>query len=238
MSTSKESTTESPTSDADVIMNRINVTLARSQRLINSWLPPKPNTEEQTQNGAEDSDENFKPMTETGGIGSKAAYPDEGLPNGALQRKKLSSNDKLLEQLIGKKAAQARKKSQQGGKNTGGGGHAAAKPLVERSKLEQRREVESEDEEEGGRAAAFKSRKAGKVQKQTQSNNMDEGPKLDHRANVNGANAGWKLMQEKGSSLPVDSESDERPAKRKRSRYLDEVLARKANKKRRRKDQS
>ena len=40
------------TSEADVIFNRANVALAKSQRLIASWLPPR--TEEELRNAKSD----------------------------------------------------------------------------------------------------------------------------------------------------------------------------------------
>ena len=217
MSTSKDSTMESATTgDADVIMNRINVALARSQRLINSWLPPKPANE--AESNAQDSDEDFKSMTEIGGIGSKAAFADEGLPEGAFQRKKLSSNDKLLEQLLGKKAAQARKKSQEAGKGMGNSRHAAPKPLVSRPKHE-------ESEDEGGRVAAFQSKK----RKQKRPERAGDAEQTTNGFDGDSVGAGdvQGLMQDKKSS----SEPDERPTKKKTTSYLDEVLAQKANKK-------
>ena len=55
-------------SEADIIFNRANVALARSQRLIQSWLPPKTaeelantKTEEQLQ---KDDEAMFKPTPE------------------------------------------------------------------------------------------------------------------------------------------------------------------------------
>jgi hypothetical protein len=39
--------TKDALSQADIIFNRTNVALARSQRLIQSWLPPKPQAEDQ-----------------------------------------------------------------------------------------------------------------------------------------------------------------------------------------------
>ncbi|KAI7515220.1 hypothetical protein KC316_g21563, partial [Hortaea werneckii] len=67
-------------SEADVILNRTNVALARSQRLIQSWLPPKPSEESAATQltPAEDDEEDFKGLDETAGIGSKRKAEDEG----------------------------------------------------------------------------------------------------------------------------------------------------------------
>lgn len=40
--------------DADVILNRTNVALARSQRLVASWLPPKTAAEESATSKSEE----------------------------------------------------------------------------------------------------------------------------------------------------------------------------------------
>ncbi|KAK2760319.1 hypothetical protein FQN54_002387 [Arachnomyces sp. PD_36] len=95
MSTSKE--------EADVIFNRANVSLARSQRLIASWLPPvtaeelantKP--EEQLQ---KEEDEIFTAVPEKLGLG--APLPKKAA-DGSWERTELSSNDKLRKQLLGR----------------------------------------------------------------------------------------------------------------------------------------
>lgn len=55
-------------SDADVIFNRANVALARSQRLVQSWLPPKPAQDvDQSKTAQEllkEDEELFKPTPE------------------------------------------------------------------------------------------------------------------------------------------------------------------------------
>lgn len=60
--------TDNTPSEADIIFNRTNVALARSQRLIQSWLPPK--TAEETANAKteeelrKEDEELFKPAPE------------------------------------------------------------------------------------------------------------------------------------------------------------------------------
>ncbi|EAS29801.3 uncharacterized protein CIMG_08547 [Coccidioides immitis RS] len=93
----------SSTTEADVIFNRASVALARSQRLIASWLPPKTQeeiahekTEEELQR---EEDEIFTPVPEKLGLGAP-------LPNsqsdGCRNRAELNSNDKLRKQLLGR----------------------------------------------------------------------------------------------------------------------------------------
>ncbi|WEW59396.1 hypothetical protein PRK78_004867 [Emydomyces testavorans] len=90
-------------SEAEVIFNRANVALARSQRLIASWLPPK-TPEEKANEKTEDElqreeDEIFTPVPEKLGLG--APLP-KSQADGSWNRLELSSNDKLRKQLLGR----------------------------------------------------------------------------------------------------------------------------------------
>lgn len=211
-----------PQQQADIILNRANVALARSQRLIQSWLPAKSAAEESPIQVDEGGD--FNGMTEVGGIGSKTAFADDGLPDGSLQRQKLSSNDKLLEQLLGKKAAQAHKKAQ--GKSLSTSKHAAPKPLQSKPKPIKRAVESDEEEEEEGRAASFKSRKMKHVRPERPS----ETALIED-----------KVEQESGKAERATEEGDEGPRpqqiqdsaypRKKPASYLDELLSSKKSKK-------
>ncbi|OJJ84866.1 DUF3245 domain-containing protein [Aspergillus glaucus CBS 516.65] len=91
-------------SSTDIILNRANVALARSQRLVASWLPPQ-TTEEQTSNTKseeelrKEEDEIFTAVPETLGVG--APLPSK-LPDGSWNRAELDSNDALRRQLLGR----------------------------------------------------------------------------------------------------------------------------------------
>lgn len=227
--------TKETLAQADIILNRTNVALARSQRLIASWLPPKDAAEPQTsaqQN--DDEDEDFRGDSEIGGIGSAAQRDDSGLPDGAFKRRKLGANDKLLESLLGKKAANAhRKAQQQGGRGSAGLAQSASKPL---SKEQPRRQPveEDSDEDEGGRAAAFKSRKGKAKQPAAPTQDADG----DDDA-VPGAGAeelaGQALHTE---PKPVASQPSPMAGKKRPASYLDELLAQKASKKSKKKKKS
>lgn len=218
---------DSPMADqlsaADVFLNRQNVILARSQRLIQSWLPPAPSStvEQGTSQQHHDDGADFEGEDELAGIGSKRKAEDEGLPDGAFKRKKLASNDKLLEQLLGKKAANARKKTQEAER---GAKHAAPKPLAARPKVE--KTAEESDEEEGGRAAAFKSRKQKATVPPPQAAEVD--------AEDDGAAGEQSGIVEGSSSAALPTPADEAPTPAKKPKtgsYLDEILGQKAAKK-------
>lgn len=219
---------ENNVNEADVVINRLNVALARSQKLINSWLPPRSETEHLTTETL-DEDEEFRSMTEQGGIGSKAAYEDEGLPDGSFARKKLSSNDKLLEQILGKKAAQAKKKSQDVRKIVSPSKHAAPKSLTTRTKQHDTAE-ESDEDDEGGRATAFKSKNYPKrrtnATRKLPTGTSDMDPVDDAERDAIDTRRGAK-----DSTLPPDN----RASKRKPPSYLDELLAQKTKGRKRKK---
>ncbi|KAI7234713.1 hypothetical protein KC330_g4647 [Hortaea werneckii] len=224
-------------SEADVILNRTNVALARSQRLIQSWLPPKPSEESAVTQltPAEDDEEDFKGLDETAGIGSKRKAEDEGLPDGALRRKKLGSNDKLLEQILGKKAAQQKKK-QDASKNSIKASLPAKQMPAQPTKPQQ---PDSEEEEEEGRAAAFKSKKrkanppvARPAEPPVQESGAQE--RTDHEEVMQNDRA----VHDNDPQPANEDTDDERPAKRKTGSYLDELLNQKASKKSKKKNKS
>jgi hypothetical protein len=216
------------TSDPDVIFNRLNIALARSQRVLNSWIPSKSEAKEATHVDDHPEDE-FKSMHEKPGLESKAAYADDDdLPDGAIQRKKLASNDKLLEQLLGSKAAQAKKKSKEPGKSMSASRHTASKQLTTRSKA--LREVDSGEDEEGGRAAAFKSKQTKYHRKSSNPDTTIEDERLDVQVDSEQVTA-TKNHKDDESSPGVPSNTPQSSSKRKPTSYLDEMLAQRANKK-------
>ncbi|TKA78815.1 hypothetical protein B0A55_02248 [Friedmanniomyces simplex] len=201
---------------ADIILNRQSVALARSRRLVQSWLPSKTTTGEEDvetrtqQPAAEDDD--FDGMTELQGVGSKRKAEDEGVLDG-LKRKKLSSDDKLLELLLGKEAVRARKKSQEASRY---GGRTAHKGVEKQPRAQQR---DVSDDEEEGRASSFKSRKT----------NVKPAPTANEPKLV----VPEEEDESARSQLPPQLAMKETPPpakKRKAGSYLDEILGQKAAK--------
>ncbi|KAK1074062.1 hypothetical protein LTR74_001309 [Friedmanniomyces endolithicus] len=186
-----------------------------------SWLPPKPTTDDaelpDQQPAAEEEDDDWEGMTELQGVGSKRKAEDEGVLDG-LKRKKLSSDNKLLELLLGKKAAQSRRKTLETSRY---GGRAVVKPLEKRATAPQR-DV-SEDEEEG-RAASFKSRKS-----KAKLVSVAPEPELDGQDESIDAEEG---MDAEPRAQPQLAEEESQPPaqKRKAGSYLDEILNQKAAK--------
>ncbi|KAK3114909.1 hypothetical protein LTR53_006283 [Teratosphaeriaceae sp. CCFEE 6253] len=206
---------------ADIILARQSVALARSQRLLQSWLPPK--AEESSTTAAVDDDHDFEGMTELAGVGSKRKAADEGVLDG-LKRRKVGAKDKLLEQLLGKKAAQARVKARE----SAAGSRAGLKPAVGKKPVIKEKNVESEDEEEG-RAASFKSRKAKVVLAPITTSEPE--PKGEGVEGVAGGFAEDVSRLVEAEHQPPRNASPPRAKKQKAGSYLDELLAQKAAKK-------
>jgi len=235
--TTMSAATKDALSQADIIFNRTNVALARSQRLIASWLPPKPESENQeSTQAAADEDEDFRGDSEIGGIGSRAQKDDSGLPEGAFKRRNPGANDKLLDSLLGKKAANAHRKAQALAKSATAQPQDAPKPAVkEKSK---RPAEDSDSEDEGGRAAAFKSKRAkpSKPQPKVQEDDAEDGAHVDTdmpEAIVKAKATELTLQPPQGTKSPAKSNGRKRPAS-----YLDELLGQKANKKNKKKNKS
>lgn len=231
--------------DADLriaaMFNTSNVAMARSQKILQSWLPTTSSQDDIRESSSnytigEDEDD-FKELNEISGIGSNSANASDFPDKGALHTK-LTSNDRLREQIMGKKAAQAHKKSKE---MTVGRSMSAAKPqapklAVGAETARAKTVVEDTDDEGEGRAASFKSKRSNARKAPVEAASQDE----------NEAGAGAQDGEEDGmnfavteNSVPIntDKAADEnsKPTKRKAASYLDELLAEKSRKKSRKK---
>lgn len=214
------------TSDTnDAIINRINLQLARSRSILNSWQSQSAKADENQEDDLRDNDEEFTQYDEKGGIGSKASHDDES----SLLTRRSAFKDKLLEQLIGKKAASAKRK-EDAHKSMSTSKHAAPKPLTN-GQMSQAQAEES-DEEEEGRAAAFRSKKSSNLQAQTRANeeaadDADEEGQSESMHAIQGLEAAEGKARENS-----DAKAEPKAPKRKAGgSYLDELLSKKAKKK-------
>ncbi|KAH7400598.1 hypothetical protein DE146DRAFT_611501 [Phaeosphaeria sp. MPI-PUGE-AT-0046c] len=224
-------------SDGDVLANKLSLGLANRQKLLASLMGPPADASaasETSKNEEEDAElEHINFGHDRLGVGG--ILPKD-VADGTFMRRSTTSNDKLLEQLIGKKRAKA---------------HLAAKQQTERAGSQQvpkpgRRPVpkkEESDDEEEGRAATFKSkrRKVGQSKKAPSSEDEVNDGAADHPT-VEDPEEG--LEQENAPKIldDVDEGSDAAPVKAKpkslpsRGRakptsYLDEILAERSKKK-------
>jgi hypothetical protein len=224
--------TKDALSQADIIFNRTNVALARSQRLIASWLPPKPQAEDQdTTKSLADEDDDFRGDSEIGGIGSMAQRDDSGLPEGAFKRRNPGANDKLLDSLLGKKAANAHRKAQALAKSEAAQPLGAPKPAVKETSKRPAQDSDSDDE--GGRAAAFKSKRPRPSKPQPKI--ADDAAEEDTNAPVAGDDAGVKTTETSPEPPQATNTASKTGGKKRPASYLDELLGQKANKKNKKK---
>ncbi|KAJ5225176.1 hypothetical protein N7468_006401 [Penicillium chermesinum] len=146
-------------SESDVILNRANVALARSQRLVASWLPA-PTEDELANTKSEEElrreeDEIFTAVPETLGVG--APLPEKAA-DGSWNRTELSSNDKLRKQLLGRNYDKIMKASATNPANKGAApGFQAGKTAPSAAPTNQ--DAESDDDEEGRTALVGKKRR-------------------------------------------------------------------------------
>jgi hypothetical protein len=224
--------TKDALSQADIIFNRTNVALARSQRLIASWLPPKAQAEDQdTTKSLADEDDDFRGDSEIGGIGSLAQRDDSGLPEGAFKRRNPGANDKLLDSLLGKKAANAHRKAQALAKSEATQPLGAPKPAVKETAKRPAQDSDSDDE--GGRAAAFKSKRPRPSKPLPKIS--DDIAETDTNAPVAGDDAGVKTTDTSPEPAQETNTASKTGGKKRPASYLDELLGQKANKKNKKK---
>lgn len=213
--------------DADVHFNRMNVQLARQQRLLASMLPSKDTSEETNTQRPKPTDDtspwdDLRGETDTGGIGAKNQWADDELPEGALRPKTLGVNDKLLEQMLGKKGAAQHKKARLLASRDASALQQST-PMPSREVVGKRKvEVDSDDED--GRAAAFKGRNFKKAKAEVKTEDV----KAESTVN---AERDSELDEVKSASAPTVVKREKPAAKAKPMSYLDELLSKKANKK-------
>ncbi|KAL8692622.1 MAG: hypothetical protein Q9218_002386 [Villophora microphyllina] len=152
-------------SEGDIISNRQNVILAKSQRLIASWLPPPANDEPAKSKTEEEIEkeeqEMFTPVPELYVCDQeshlRAKIPEDVL-DGDLKRQKLTSNDVLRKQLLGKDLARLQNKSGRGQGDPRGLEGTLPVGSKPRPAPAKRKEDDISSDDEGGRSGLGKKR--------------------------------------------------------------------------------
>ncbi|KAL8970363.1 MAG: hypothetical protein Q9183_001563 [Haloplaca sp. 2 TL-2023] len=194
-------------SEADIIFNRANVALAKSQRLVASWLPPRTEQELRDAKSEEEIEkeeqEMFAPVPEVLGLG--AAIPDD-MNDEHLRRQKMSSHDQLRRQLLGKDYAKLQSKAS--GKQGSQRCIAPPPPLGSKPRpTAPKRQVDDvSSEEEDGRSRL--------------------GRKRQQVVDMDGKESGVEQRHHELGAGPADNVK----VSRKTTSYLDEVLSRKQKK--------
>ncbi|KAH7088088.1 hypothetical protein FB567DRAFT_331219 [Paraphoma chrysanthemicola] len=225
-------------SDGDVLANKLSLMQANSQRRLAAMLGPAPESYATTAAATqEDEDEDLKKEyadPEVLGIGGMRP---KDIADGSFTRRTLTSSDKLLEQLIGKKKAKAHLAAQQNASRLG------AKPQPFKHDRSHAKKEESEDEEEG-RTAAFKSKRRRTAKVKVEPADLEDEEQRGAVISSNGEKLpdGEGEAQQADSNQQEDDEEDVTPpmrapksipsrSKPKATSYLDEILAERSKKK-------
>lgn len=213
----------------DVILNRINLQLARSRSILQSWTTLKSESANDEEDDLDDNDDDFYNIGEAAGIGAKVKDNDEA----ALPARRSAQKDKLLEQLIGKKAANAKRK-EDAHKSMSASKHAAPKPLTNKPSTVKTQE-ESESEEEG-RAAAFRPKKsAGALVPPPDVRVMADGDEDDSENLKISGRSSKGQPSEVAKGKPGKEAVSQRQKRKGGGTYLDELLSKKSKKKKKQK---
>ncbi|KAL9578996.1 MAG: hypothetical protein Q9212_005366 [Teloschistes hypoglaucus] len=198
-------------SEADIILNRANVALAKSQRLLASWLPPRAKEELESAKTSEEIEkedqEIFTAVPEVLGMG--AMLPEE-VTDRDLKRQKLTSDETLRKHFLGRDHAKLQNKARQGERDRIGFGRAMSAGSKPRPTLGKREEDRVSSDDEDGRSQLGKKRRR-KVEEQ------EEEQKAEVDASPENRVAGKKRLESGKRSTKATS-------------YLDEVLAQKQKK--------
>ncbi|EEH03353.1 conserved hypothetical protein [Histoplasma capsulatum G186AR] len=216
------------TSEADIVFNRANVALARSQRLIASWLPPK--TAEEIANTKteeellREEDEIFTPVPEKLGLGAPVPKSQE---DNSFNRTELSANEKLRKQLLGKNYKKFTS-------NMPVNGSRDPRLLLEKKQQQHRQHAkeqpQSDDEDEGRSSLGRNKRKI--VTEKTIQAGADGGAAI-----ATPTTTATTIGNGDIDDLESDDGSPQRSAQRKKpASYLDELLSERSKKKKRKKN--
>ncbi|KAL4793794.1 hypothetical protein BDV19DRAFT_390778 [Aspergillus venezuelensis] len=226
-------------SETDIILNKANIALARSQRLVASWLPDEPSTESSETNTKTDAeiqreeDEIFTAVPETLGLG--APLPSKAA-DGSWNRTELDSNDALRRQLLGRnykkvmaeKERARKEKAASIGSVNGTTGKGAGSTGQQKSNSGSAVEEDDDDEDEGraasiGKKAASRKRKGGSGGGETTPAGQKEDP--------NGGESKDEAGEEGDESKTATSQQRSRTKGRKKATsFLDEILAERSKK--------
>ncbi|KAH7077552.1 hypothetical protein BKA63DRAFT_489121 [Paraphoma chrysanthemicola] len=225
--------------DGDVLANKLSLMQANSQRRLAAMLGPAPESHATTAAPTqEDEDEDLKKeYADPEALGIGGMRPKD-FADGSFTRRTLTSSDKLLEQLIGKKKAKVHLAAQQNASRLG------AKPQPFKHDRPHAKKEESEDEEEG-RAATFKSKRRRTAKAKIEPADLED---EETRGAVSVSNeeklpdGNGEAQHEADSTQQKDDEDEEIPptrapksmpsrSKPKATSYLDEILAERSKKK-------
>ncbi|PGH13599.1 hypothetical protein AJ79_03592 [Helicocarpus griseus UAMH5409] len=215
-------------SEADIVFNRANVALARSQRLIASWLPPKTPEEIASAKTEEDlqreEDEIFTPVPEKLGLG--APLP-KSQADGSFNRTELSSNEKLRKQLLGKNY---KKPTANAAPNSSNARPGVAEKKYQPARPASKQQPESDDDEDEGRSSLGRNKRKRSKSATVGTGNDKTTTTTTAAVNDNG-NGHDDDDDEDGSKFGGKKQRSMKTQRKKPVSYLDELLSERSKKK-------
>ncbi|KAF2819075.1 hypothetical protein CC86DRAFT_450292 [Ophiobolus disseminans] len=223
-------------SEGDVLLNRVSLGIAKHQKLLASWMGTQTDahTAGDIPNTEEDDDEFKQDLYGPDRLGVGGIVPKD-MEDGKFTRRNITSDDKLLAQLIGKKKAKAHIATKQHTARLG----TQQQPKHGRQAAAKKEDSEDEDE---GRAAAFTSKKRKTVKAKPASTTEETGeneqgpPGQDDNGTeqvveeVDPDRPGAKEQVEEDQSVAKPKSIPSRGRTKPKS-YLDELLAERSKKK-------
>ncbi|KAI4656154.1 hypothetical protein J4E93_000873 [Alternaria ventricosa] len=230
--------------EGDVIANRISLLEAKGQKLLASLYGSRPDwgtADGDAKTQVEDDDQDLKQNYAHDRIGVGGIVPKD-IEDGSFTSRIRTSDDKLLQQLIGKKKAKAHITAKQEAARPN-----AASKAQHYKKLAAKKE-ESDDDEEG-RAATFKSkRQKKKVKQEAKPADSDDEDEETRAKRLEGGTV--KQEEELPKKVATEAQAEAKPIKKeeedeeaeaiqpapKKARtkpksFLDEILAERSKKK-------
>ncbi|KAI4700752.1 hypothetical protein J4E81_003716 [Alternaria sp. BMP 2799] len=232
--------------EGDVIANRISLLEAKGQKLLASLYGSRPDwgtADGDAKTEVEDDDQDLKQNYAHDRIGVGGIVPKD-IEDGSFTSRIRTSDDKLLQQLIGKKKAKAHITAKQEAARPN-----AASKTQHYKKLAAKKE-ESDDDEEG-RAATFKSKRLKKKVKQeakpadsddedeeTRAKRLEGGTVKEEEEDevpkeqvTTVAHAGAKPIKKEEEDEAEATQPAPKKARTKPKSFLDEILAERSKKK-------
>ncbi|KAL4746246.1 hypothetical protein BDW72DRAFT_210600 [Aspergillus terricola var. indicus] len=214
--------------DTDIILNKANIALARSQRLVASWLPAAPATAENNAKAnaelQKEEEEIFTAVPETLGLG--APLPTKAA-DGSWNRRELDSNDDLRRQLLGRNYKRVMAEKEKARQKTA---DPAAKNHVSRGALGHNQQGsgvgENEDvDDDEGRAAS--------IGKKASSRKRKVGGCAEPTIRTEDADSEVKY-KDSGEEKTASSQGLKAKGRKKATSFLDEILAERSKKRKKR----
>ncbi|KAL4877280.1 hypothetical protein BJY04DRAFT_222227 [Aspergillus karnatakaensis] len=223
-------------SDTEIILNKANIALARSQRLVASWLPTQPQTDDRNAKTVaelqQEEDEVFTAVPETLGVG--APLPSKAA-DGSWNRTEIDSNDQLRRQLLGRNYKKVMaEKARQKGTDSSLSKDSGSKGVWSQNSGDGKGDTNDDDDgDDEGRTASIGKKTSSKKRKVE----VGEGSEATNRQVKETTNDDMKDIDREISGNPKTGTSQPKATakgRKKTTSFLDEIIAERSKKRKKR----